>query len=191
MFKTQPMIYYAVPKHKYYILSGLATTFTMFSCAVIGLSIGTDHWREAKNPGHNTTVVIQGLVEECDRRILKIDCIQVTNSRFAAGHLGTIEIVYGLLIESLLLGLMSLLASFLASFHKKHILVTTVVAMEITSALFTMLAASIYTHNINEKPWRFGWSYGLAWLGFISMLFVPVFHYIVQDVKFLGKSICI
>ena len=59
------------------------------------------------------------------------------------------------------------------------------------AALFTMLAASIYTHNINEKPWRFGWSCGLAWLGFISMLFVPVFHYIVQDVKFLGKSICI
>ena len=48
---------------------------------------------------------------------------------------GVLEIVYGLLLESLVLGLLALIASLVASFHKKATLVTAVVAMEIVSGM--------------------------------------------------------
>ena len=88
MFKEQPILYYAVPKSKHYILSGLATSLVMLSCALLGLSIGTDHWRETKNPGYNVTKAAQGLVHECDRIDTNIICKSVTSSKFLQGLLG-------------------------------------------------------------------------------------------------------
>ena len=88
MFKEQPILYYKVPKTKHYILSGLATLLVILSCALIGLSIGTEHWREAKNPGHNFTKVEQGLMHECDRSNQQIACKSVEHSRFLEGNLG-------------------------------------------------------------------------------------------------------
>ena len=88
MFKEQPILYYTFPKNKHYILSGLATSLVMLSCALVGLSIGTDHWRETENPGYNVTKVIQGLVHECDRIGKTIVCKSVTRSRFVPNLLG-------------------------------------------------------------------------------------------------------
>ena len=82
------MLYYAVPKSKHYILSGLATMLTMLGTAVVGLSIGTDHWREIWNPGYHLTGVMQGLVHECDRKVGEITCIDVKQSRFTIGLIG-------------------------------------------------------------------------------------------------------
>ena len=88
MFKEQPLLYYTVPKTKHYILSGAATLLVMLSCALIGLSIGTEHWREAENPGYNITKVEQGLIQECDRSNLQFACKNVASSRFLEGNLG-------------------------------------------------------------------------------------------------------
>eukprot|EP00112_Aurelia_sp_Birch-Aquarium-sp1_P024546 Seg782.6 transcript_id=Seg782.6/GoldUCD/mRNA.D3Y31 product="hypothetical protein" protein_id=Seg782.6/GoldUCD/D3Y31 len=190
MFQEPPMLYYVVPKNKHYILSGLATMLTMFGTAVVGLSIGTDHWREASNPGHNLTIAIQGLVHECDKKSSGITCIDVKQSRFIIGLIGVLEIVYGLLLESLILGLLALIASLAASFHKKATLVTAVVAMEIVSGIMTLIGVSCYTHYFLKDPWHIGWSYGLAWLNVVSLTIASILHYIVQDTKFLGKKIC-
>ena len=54
-----------------------------------------------------------------------------------------LEIVYGLLLESLVLGLLALVASLVASFHKKATLVTAVVAMEIVSGILICSATYI------------------------------------------------
>lgn len=192
MFKEPTILYYTVPKSKHYILSGLATLLAMLSCALTGLSIGTDHWREKDSPDYNsTTKVLQGLIHECDRKSNEIVCKSITLSRFMRGVLGAVEIPRSILIGSVVFGLASLLISLLASLHKKHVLVTAVVALEIASALATLFAISLYTHHFKDDMWSFGWSYGLSWLAFLSMTVASISHFIVQDAKFLGKKICV
>lgn len=190
MFQTPPKLHYIVPKNKHYILSGLATTLLIFGTALIGLSLGTDHWRESSKNQGNVTYVIQGLRHECDKMQYSVKCINIENSRFANGVLGPLEIINGLLIEAVACGVLALVTSFVASFHKRAILVIAVVAMEATMVLVSVVATACYSFYFIRSPWTPGWSYFLSWTAILSVAISTVLHFILQDVKFLGKKIC-